>query len=116
MGTVDIYELLKNPANKLIAVDLDGTLCKGKFWEEEPKPIIEMINYVNNLYKQGAHIIIWTARFPKDYEKTINWLNKYNIMFHGISMRIKIGADVYIDDKSINPLEILKNKDIVKFK
>ena len=101
-----MIDILKNPANKLIAVDLDGTLCNGKFWVEEPKPIKERIDFVNELYKRGAHIIIWTARFPKDYEKTIEWLNKNKVMFHGISMRVKIGADVYIDDKSINPSEI----------
>ena len=103
-----MIETLTNPANKLIAVDLDGTLCSGKFWESEPEPILKMIDYINELYKKGAHIIIWTARFPKDYEKTLNWLNKHNVMFHGISMRVKIGADVYIDDKSINPKELFK--------
>jgi len=101
-------EEFENIANKLIAVDLDGTLCEGKFWEEEPKPIKVMIDFINELYKRGAHIIIWTARFPKDYEKTNDWLIKNKVMFHGISMRIKIGADLYIDDKSVNAKELIK--------
>ncbi|GAG56375.1 unnamed protein product [marine sediment metagenome] len=104
----EILDILKSPANKLIAVDLDGTLCEGKFWKSEPSPKTEMINFVNELYKKGAHIIIMTARFPKDYEITLEWLNKFKVLFHGISMRIKIGADVYIDDKSINPNDIQK--------
>lgn len=95
-------EILKNPANKLIAVDLDGTLCEGKFWEKEPIPLQKRIDYINELYKKWAHIIIWTARFPKHYEVTKKWLDKYDVMYHWISMHTKIGADCYIDDKCIN--------------
>ena len=102
MTNKKIIEIIKNPANKLIAVDLDGTLCEGKFWEEEPKPKNEVINRVNDLYKKGGHIIIYTARFPKDYEITHEWLIKYGVLFHGVTMRIKIGADIYIDDKVLN--------------
>lgn len=28
-----LIEIIKNPANKLICVDIDGTLCTWKFWE-----------------------------------------------------------------------------------
>ena len=59
---LELQHILNHPANKLIAVDLDWTLCTGKFWEEECTPIPEMIEYVNSLYKKWAHIIIWTAR------------------------------------------------------
>lgn len=97
-----LLEILKNPSNKMIAVDLDGTLCEGKFWEEEPKPIQHRIDTINELYKKGAHIVIYTARFPKDFEATNLWLLKYGVLFHGISMRVKIGADVYIDDRALN--------------
>jgi len=103
----ELYKIIKNPANKLIAVDLDGTLCEGKFWETEPTPIKEHIEAVNNLYKKGGHIIIYTSRFPKDYELTLNWLIKYGVLFHGISMRVKIGADVYIDDKALNAQDLI---------
>jgi len=98
-----LKEILTNPANKLIAVDLDGTLCKGEFWGEcEPEPIKEMIDYVNNLYKKGAHIIIYTARNPEYFQATNLWLLKHNVYFHGIAMQKKIGADCYIDDKALN--------------
>ena len=38
---------------------------------------------------------------------TLAWLIKYGVLFHGINMRIKPGADCYIDDKAINVEEIL---------
>lgn len=27
-----LLEILKNPAHKLLAIDMDGTICKGEFW------------------------------------------------------------------------------------
>lgn len=94
--------VLKNPANKLIAVDMDGTLCEGKFWEEVTTPNPEIIEFVNDLYKRWAHIIIWTARQREYYVATAKWLDDHWVMYHGISMRVKIGADLYIDDKCVN--------------
>ena len=100
----NLLEILKNPNDKLIAVDLDGTLSVGECWnkDDEPKPIQEMIDFINGLYLKGAHIVIYTARFPDMYQMTLAWLIKYGVLFHGINMRIKPGADCYIDDKAIN--------------
>ena len=49
-------EILKNPDDQLIAVDLDGVLCEGEFWGEgEPKPKKEMIDLVAELYLRGMN-------------------------------------------------------------
>jgi uncharacterized HAD superfamily protein len=105
----NLKEILNNPNDKLIAVDLDGTLCKGEFWGEgEPEPIQHRIDFVNELYKKGGHIIIWTARMPEWYHQTQLWLQKHRVSYHGIIMREKIGADLYIDDKSLNAEELDK--------
>lgn len=103
-----LQEILKNPNDKLIAVDLDGTLSEGECWSktDEPTPIQPMIDYVNGLYRKGAHIIIYTARMPDMYQMTLAWLLKHGILFHGISMRVKIGADLYLDDKALNIKDI----------
>jgi len=80
-------EILKNPNDKLICVDLDGTLSIGEFWNHddvEPKPIQKGIDLVNKLYVQGAHIIIWSARQPEFYPETYAWLYKHNVKFHGL--------------------------------
>jgi len=105
-----LYDILKNPANKVIAVDLDGVLCRGEFWGEgEPEPIRENIDYFNSLYKKGAHIVIYTARQPEHFAITNAWLIKHGVMNHGINMQKKPGADCYIDDKALN-LEDLKEE------
>jgi len=104
-----LLDILKNPANKLIAVDLDWTLCTGKFWKEECKPIADRINYINSLYKKWAHIIIRTARMPEHYEVTRKWLEQHNIMYHWISMHTKIWADIYIDDKALHISDVFTN-------
>jgi hypothetical protein len=100
---IDLTEILKNPKDKLIAVDLDDTLCQGQFWgKEDPKPKQEMIDKVWDWYKKGAHIIIYTGRQPKYLPQTQSWLVKHEVPFHGIAMQVKIGADVYIDDRALN--------------
>jgi uncharacterized HAD superfamily protein len=104
-----LKEILKNPNDKLIAVDMDGVICQGEFWGEgDPIPNQEMINRVWTWYKKGAHIIIYTARQPKYYPQTQAWLVKNEVPFHGIVMQVKIGADVYIDDHALNIEDILE--------
>jgi uncharacterized HAD superfamily protein len=96
-------EILNNPNDKVLAIDLDGVLCEGQFWGEgDPKPIQSMIDKVWVWYKKGAHIIIYTARQPKYYATTLAWLIKNEVPFHGIAMFIKPGADLYLDDHCIN--------------
>ena len=105
--TKKFAHVFENPNDKLIAVDLDGTLCKGEFWgETEPEPKEEMIEKVWSWYSRGAHIIIYTARKPHYYKRTHAWLIKHGVPFHGIAMQHKPGADVYIDDKAVNPDEL----------
>lgn len=103
--------MIKEPKDKLICVDLDGTLCTGESWTEEgclfAKPINKMINEVNNMYVKGAHIIIYTARPEWFRFETEYWLNKHKVRRHALLMGTnKVGCDLYIDDKSINPSEL----------
>ena len=103
-----LIEILEQPNDKLIAVDMDGVICKGEFWgEKEPEPIAEMIEKLWEWYKKGAHIIIYTARQPRYYPATQAWLVKYEVPFHGIVMQVKIGADIYVDDKALNISDII---------
>lgn len=104
MSKVDILDVLRDPNDKVIAIDLDGVLCKGEFWGDgdDPFPIQENISKVWEWYKKGAHIIIYTARQPRYYAVTLAWLIKHEVPFHGISMFCKPGADLYVDDKAVN--------------
>lgn len=99
----ELKKIIDDPRDKLICVDLDHTLCEGEFWGgDDPKPIQDMIDTVAAWYTAGAHIIIYTARVPEYYQITHAWLIKHGVPYHGIAMRTKPGADVYVDDKALH--------------
>lgn len=93
----------------LIGVDFDKTLTDPERDEwappeaQDPNP--EMIDHVNEMYKSGKKIIIWTARQWEDAGKIAGWLQIHGVMHHGIRCN-KGGADAYIDDKTIRPEEV----------
>lgn len=101
-------DVLKNPKWKLICIDIDWTVCKWEFraWMEDPEPLLERIKYFNGLYNKWWHIIMYTARQPNLYQTTLAWLIKHWVMFHWIAMRYKPWADLYIDDKAINVVDL----------
>ena len=102
-----LYEVLKNPNDKLIAIDMDGVICTGEFWGDgEPEPNQPFIDYMWKLYKAGGHIVVYTARQPRHYPATHAWLIKHEVPFHGITMCMKPGADIYLDDKALNTQDI----------
>ena len=87
----------------VISVDMDGGLCEGEYWgEEEPMPIQDNIDLVNDLAR-GHFVVIHTARRHGLYEQTIKWLNKYGVEYHAIRMG-KMPSDLYWDDKAWNPI------------
>ncbi len=92
--------------NKLVCIDLDGTLCVGDCWTEEScltaKPIQKAIDKNNEMYVGGAHILIYTARPEWFRHETEYWLRKHKVRYHAIVMgNNKVGADYYVDDKII---------------
>lgn len=102
--------MIEKYKDKLIAVDIDGTLCEGESWTEEEclscVPRKEIIERNNEAYISGAHIIIYTARIEKFRTATEYWLAKNGVRYHALVMNSrKIGADIYVDDKSIKPEE-----------
>ena len=49
--------------SKKYFIDLDNTLCSTEKSDyNNSKPILERIEYVNELKNNGNHITIWTAR------------------------------------------------------
>lgn len=87
-------------------IDLDNTLCitqNSNYMNS--KPILERIEYVNNLKKEGAHITIWTARGATSginyRELTKKQLADWNVQYDELLMG-KPDYDIYIDDKSFN--------------
>lgn len=92
---------------EIIMVDFDGTLTLGgRFWtDDEILPNQKVIDWVNKQYKKGNVIIVYSARPYEVMRDTVAWLIKYGIKYHGLNFD-KPGAQIYLDDKSINPKEI----------
>jgi quercetin dioxygenase-like cupin family protein len=87
-------------------IDLDNTLCNTQNSDyTNSTPILDRIQYANNLKKEGNHITIWTARGAKSgidhRELTEKQLSEWNILYDELLMG-KPSYDVYIDDKSFN--------------
>ena len=93
--------------------DIDGTICtdtNGDYCSAQP--IIERVNIVNRLYREGHQIILFTARgmgsssnngkrARKKWKtltenQLLEWGVKYHYLFLG-----KPAGDIYVDDKGM---------------
>lgn len=95
-----------------VYVDFDSTLTTGetKPWWQEPlneQPDWGMIEIVNDLYKQGHTIIIFTARREEVREETKYFLREWGVMHHAIVMN-KPGYKMLIDDRAISDQRALE--------
>lgn len=94
-----------------IFVDFDSTITtgEGKPWWQEPlseEPDLQMIELVNNLYKQNHTIVIYTARREEVRDETKYFLDKWDVMHHALRME-KPGFDLLIDDRAISDVKAL---------
>jgi len=108
--------------------DIDGTICTKtvNFDYDRSEPIIERINKINQLYKDGEIIILLTARgmgrFNNDAEKakekfydmTATQLKKWGVKYHQLFLG-KPAGDVYVDDKAIKDVNFFKDRDTPRF-
>lgn len=93
--------------------DLDNTLCKtmdGNYINSTP--MVDRIQFVNELYSNGNEIIIYTARgmgsagnnshkaIQKYYSFTEKQLKTWNLKYHFLFLG-KPSGDFYIDDKGV---------------
>ena len=117
------------PKYEFVAVDFDGTLCTDAFPEiGEPNPVV--IGYVRKLAAEGSKIILYTSRengtrklldeavaFCKEQEIPLYAVNENPGNPHAAKIGLKpsdgrkLYADLYIDDKAINPAEIQDMED-----
>lgn len=108
---------------RIIAVDFDGTLCEGKF-PDIGAPILPVIEYVKRLRASGNIIILWTCRTGQNLADAVTWCKQQGLTFDYINENVKqnveqyggdtrkIFADVYIDDKTILPQQIIIKESI----
>ena len=94
--------------------DIDGTICdntNGQY--EAARPRTHVIQRVNDLYDDGHRIIFFTARGATtglDWrELTERQLREWNVKHHDLIMG-KPHADLYVDDKSVHPVDWLNGR------
>jgi hypothetical protein len=112
------------PKYEFVAVDFDGTLCTNAFPEiGEPNPVV--IGYVRKLAAEGSKIILYTSRengTRKLLDEAVAFCKAQKIPIHAVNENPwnpyaatiglkpsdgrKVYADLYIDDKAINPVDI----------
>lgn len=97
-------------------MDLDGTICSSHGFDDysKVKPVFPVIEKVNELYERGWHVTIHTARGMNTHngdvvavehalrKLTEEWLDTHGVMYD-VLLFGKPAADVYVDDKSIQP-------------
>jgi capsule biosynthesis phosphatase len=112
-------------SEKVIVMDIDGTLCEIKSKEQsylEVVPKYNILKKLKNMKEQGFYIILYTSRQMRTYEGNIGkinantgkvlfqWLEKYDIPFDEIYFgKPWCGKNgFYVDDKAIRPSEFEK--------
>lgn len=94
--------------DKVIGVDLDGTLSMDHCWTPEEclraKVNGNIADWVHEMYQKNF-IVIYTARRDENIPATLEWLRRNNIRYHAISNN-KTPLDVLVDDVAIHPTEI----------
>jgi hypothetical protein len=100
--------------SKIFCFDLDGVICiTKKNYYKNSKPNKKAINKINDIYKKGHKVIVFTARFmgrsnenknlarKKGYKFTLRQLNNWGVKFHKLIFG-KPSFDYVIDDKSVD--------------
>lgn len=96
----------------IIALDFDGTICRGKYPE-----IAGLQPYaketINKLFDAGHYLIINTCRSGDQLLEAINWMLQQGLKFHRVNDNHpeqtalynnnsrKIYAHIYVDDKNL---------------
>ncbi len=107
---------------KIICFDIDGIICKSNKGDyKKSKPILKNISLINNYFKDGHFIKIFTSRYmgrnnekvklakKKGLKLTKMQLRKWNVKYHKLIMG-KPSYDYFIDDKAFNSTKDFKKK------
>lgn len=101
----------------LVGVDFDKTLTEPEQDEWRPAfeqdPRQDVIEAVEEAYKNGKKVIIWTARQWTEAPQVAGWLTAHEVPHHGLKCE-KGGADLYVDDKAITPEEFAGDATVMR--
>lgn len=99
---------------QIYAVDFDGTLCAYN-WPYIGKPNDSLIAYLQSAQKSGTKLILWTCREGDKLDEAIEWCKQQGLEFDAVNENLpeiieafggdsrKIFANIYVDDRSVNP-------------
>ena len=94
----------------IYSFDIDGVICddlRGDYSKSNPR--LDIIKKINQLYDQKNTIIIFTGRGSKtgiDWKEfTQKQLKSWGLKYHKIFFNKPV-ADIFIDDKAINYLDL----------
>jgi len=90
--------------------DIDGTIIYCNYTGAQYLLIREntdLIKIINSRYEKGDTIILQTARHWNYLNATIEQLTFIGLKYHTLVMGKPV-ADLYIDDRGINPEEFIK--------
>jgi hypothetical protein len=93
------------PADRTLAVDLDGVLCRGEGAYESRIPDLEQIDRVRTLEARGWRVVIWSARSnTRDGRaRTLAWIRRHSVPCSALVLG-KPKFDALIDDRAIPEL------------
>ena len=103
--------------NMIYAVDFDGTLSVGARWPDIGKPNKPLFDFLIRQQAAGAKIILWTNRHGGLLMGAVEYCKHRGLVFDAVNENLpdlielygndsrKVSADVYIDDKAINPFQ-----------
>lgn len=93
-------ESLRNLKSKVLAIDIDGTICSEERTFERPlaKPLDGAVEALMMLKENGNTIILWTARGWEQYRVTKHWLDCHEFVYDQLIMGKPI-VDMFIDDR-----------------
>lgn len=98
--------------HKVFAIDFDGTIATEHEFPEAGQLIDFAAPVIRTIHDLGGIIIIWTCRSGEALDNAIDFLHKNNIPYDYVNENCgymkdlysndprKIGADIYLDDKS----------------
>jgi hypothetical protein len=89
-----------------IVVDIDDTLMKTDKEYNLLKTNKKLVDKINDLYYNGHTIVVWTGRHWDKLQFTIDQLIKIGVRYDTLLMA-KPAADIYIDDKAIQPQDFI---------
>jgi len=113
---------------KILCFDLDNVICATKGMNyKKSKPKKKVISLINNLYKSGYYIKIFTARYmgrnndsiilakKEGYKNTKKQIDSWGVKYHKLIFG-KPSYDIFVDDKCYNFSKnwYLKFKDNIK--